>query len=116
MSYSSEKGYRAEHAVVEYLSAQLGAEVVRPRTTSITAVDTGDVVGVPFVVSVKNHAATRLSTWVDELTAMVARSKWETGLVVHKRRAKGHPSEWYATTPLGLLLPMIDAYVDEFDR
>lgn len=116
MSYASAKGYMAEHATVQFLSTMLHADVRRPRTTSITAVDTGDVVGVPLVVSVKNHAAMGLSKWVDEVEAMVARSPWETGVVVHKRRGKGHPRDWYATTSFGLLIPMIDSYVAQIVR
>jgi hypothetical protein len=115
VSYASAKGYMAEHATVQYLSTQLGASATRPRTTSITNVDTGDVVGVPLVVSVKNHAALNLAVWVDEMAAMVKRSPWDVGVVVHKRRGKGHPRDWYVTTPFGLVIPMLAAYVAQID-
>lgn len=110
MSYSSNKGYMAEHALERYYQAR-GYEVRRPRTTSQTNVDTGDLAGMPLVQSVKNHARIQLAAAVDEMCAMVARSQWDTGLLYHKRIGKGQPGLWYVTTTVDLAQPLIDAYV-----
>jgi hypothetical protein len=110
LSYATSKGYRAEAAVVVYLSRLL-APCWRPRTTSRTDTDTGDVAGLPLVVSVKDHRALRLAAWTDEMRAMVKRSPWRTGVVVHKRAGKGDPGDWYVTLPLDLFVPLLHAYV-----
>jgi hypothetical protein len=111
MSYESKKGYSAEHAVVRELQP-IGNRIYRPRTTSYLAVDTGDVHGLPLVISVKNQARLELSTWVDELSAMVDRSIFDTGIVVHKRRGKGRAADWYVTTSLGLYLPVLREWTE----
>jgi len=110
MSYASRKGYMAEATVKEYLSDRLGERLTRPRTTSRRGVDTGDLEGLPMVVSCKNHERMRLAEWVDELEAMVGRSPWETGVVVHKRPGRASGAHYYATTSLGLLVPLVAAY------
>ena len=111
MSHETRKGYVAEAAVVAAL-AELG-NVYRPRTTSHQATDTGDVAGLPMVFSVKNHLRMDLAAWVDEMIAMVGRSPHATGVVVHKRRGKGKAGDWYVTTSLDLLLPLLRAYISK---
>lgn len=107
MSYEHRRGYRAERAV-EVLLADHGA--YRPRAGRHD--DVGDIGGVPLVISVKNHRAMELSTWVDEMAAMVARSNLDTGVVWHTRRMKGDPRAWYVTTTGDLFLPLYRAYLD----
>lgn len=110
MSANSRLGYTGEAETCRYLS-QL-APVWRPRTTSRTDTDTGDVAGLPLVVSVKNHARLDLAGWVDEVERMVTRSEWNVGVVVHKRRGHAYPGRWYLTTSMDLALPVLAAYVD----
>lgn len=110
MSRASRKGYVAEAMVVAWLTAR-GFYVWRPRTTSRQRTDTGDVRGLPFVVSVKNHARVKLAEAVDEMADMVIRSRFRTGILVHKRVGRGRAEDWYVTLPLRLMGPFIDAYV-----
>lgn len=110
MSRASRKGYIGESMVAAWFTAR-GYYVWRPRTTSRHHTDTGDLHGVPFVVSVKHCARTCLAEWVDELADLVARSTWTTGLLVHKRTKRGQADDWYVTLPLRLMGPFVDAYV-----
>ena len=110
MSYATAKGYRAEAMIVDLLTP-FGTDVRRPRTTSRRETDTGDVHGLPLVVSVKNHAALALALWVDEVAGMVKRSPYETGVVFHKRRGRGSGADFYVTTSARLFLPLLRAYV-----
>ena len=110
MSYQSAKGYRGEHDLELYLCSQ-GLVCWRPRTTSYRATDIGDLKGQPLVLSVKNHNRLALASAVDEMAAMVERSPWDTGLLLHKRVRKGSPGQWYATTTVDLALPLLDAYI-----
>jgi hypothetical protein len=109
MSYASAKGYRAEADVVAYLNAHGHACWRRDHGQ-------GDVDGVPFVVSVKDWREMRLAKWIDEMVAMVERSPWDVGAVVHKRARKGDAGEWYATMPVRMWLPQVDAYVNQTSR
>jgi hypothetical protein len=96
--------------VVRYLTER-GFSVYRPRTTSARNTDTGDVAGVPCVLSVKNWRTLRLAQWVDEMLVMVRRSAWRIGAVVHKRPRKGNARDWYVTLPLEMFVDLLDAYV-----
>lgn len=111
MSYASDKGYAAEHCIGDYLT-RMGHVVHRPRTTSHRDSDVGDLIGLPFPISVKNHHRLDLASWCDELEQMTRRASAETGIVVHKRRARADGGSYYVTTPMWLMLPFIDAYVD----
>ena len=111
MSRESVKGRTAETAVVELLAA-LGDPVYRPRTTSSSNVDTGDVHGLPLVVSVKNHRRIDLSSFVDEMVGMVGRSRFDAGVVIVKRPGKGNPRDWYAVTTGDMLLRLLYAYLE----
>jgi hypothetical protein len=110
VSRASRKGYVAEAMVVAWLTAR-GYYVWRPRTTSRQRTDTGDVRGLPFVVSIKNHARIHLAEAVDEMADQVVRSRWRTGILVHKRVGRGRAEDWYVSLPLRLMGPFIDAYV-----
>lgn len=116
MSYASQKGYAAEHAVVQVLTAA-GNHCYRPRTTSHANADTGDVAGLPLIISIKNHARLDLATWTDELSTMVTRqAQWDAGVVIHKRKGKGQPRDWYVTTTVGLFLPLLAGFIDHIER
>lgn len=110
MSTNSRRGYLGEVGALG-LCRLIAPNVYRPRTTSYAGVDTGDIHGLPLVVSVKNHSRNNLSAWVDELAAMVTRSPWETGIVIHKRQGRALARDWYVTTQGSLMLPFLAAYV-----
>jgi hypothetical protein len=109
-------GYSAEHAVEMWLRRGTGAYCFRPRAGSIH--DVGDLLGLPFLVSVKNHAELRLGEWTSDLERMVLNAKagdWpmtEAGIVVHKRRGRGSVDDWYVTTSGRLAMPLLKCYVD----
>ena len=110
MNISARKGYQGERAV-ELLLRSEGFDVHRPRAGRPD--DVGDLVGdFRCVVSVKNQVQLALAGWVDEMTAMVARTPHSTGVVIHKRRGKGKAVDWYATTSVGLWLPQLKAMRD----
>jgi len=109
MSYESRKGYRAEHAIEEYIQNNLG-DCYRPRAGRHN--DVGDIVGLPFVVSVKDHAEMRLGPWMIDLQRMVNASGQPVGLIWHKRVRTSDPGNWYITSTPNLLLPMIRSYVE----
>ena len=109
MSYETDKGYRGERTVRDYYLSS-GLACVRPRTTSRTDTDAGDITGPPWVTSVKNHRRMALAGWVDELHDMVRRAQLDTGIVVHHRVGRGRPDDWYVTTTLGLAVPLLRTY------
>lgn len=109
MSLQSRKCQDSEHAVCMALEPY-GTNVFRPRTTSIRDRDTGDIHGLPLVVSVKNQKEMALAGWVDEMARMVRRSPWDTGVVIHKRARKSGVLDWYVSTSVELFLPLLSAY------
>jgi len=109
MSYESKKGYSAERAV-EVLWNERGRPVMRPRAGA--SQDIGDLVGLPVVQSVKNHAEMRLGSWVNDLTDQVGHAGLATGVVWHKRRGKASPLDWYVTTSGALAVVLLEAYCD----
>lgn len=63
--------------------------------------DKGDISGIPGVtIEIKNHAKMNLAGWVEELLTEMANDKAWTGAVVHKRKGRGSPGDWYATMPV----------------
>lgn len=111
MSAEHKKGYAGEKPVQDYLR-QIAPDCYRPRAGS--SQDIGDIVGLPLVVSVKNHAnyGGRLSGWTSDLMGMVHHAGVETGVVWHKRTGRSQPEDWYVTTTGGLLLPMLKVYME----
>lgn len=105
-----DKGTRAESAVAEWLGGAGFTGVTRAPLWGEH--DRGDIVGVPFVVSVKDHKEARLAEWVDRLGVMVVNSGHQWGVVIHKRQRKGNPSDWYVTTSGGLWLRMVDGHLN----
>jgi hypothetical protein len=109
VSYESKKGYAAEHSVLLYLG-QIAGGLYRPRAGSV--VDVGDIAGLPFVVSVKNHHAIDLASWTHRLKGMVADANLQTGFVFHKKVGKSDPGEWYCTTTGALMVPFLRSYME----
>lgn len=109
MSYASDKGYVAERAV-EVMWNERGRPVTRPRAGAVA--DVGDLVGMPLVQSIKNHARLDLATWISGMETQMVHAGLPMGVVWHKRRGKASPYEWYVTTTGGCAALLLDAYCD----
>ena len=110
MSRSKQKGTAFETLIVNELQQHLGPEVCRRATTG--AKDRGDVHGLYIrglrtVAELKNHASMNLAGWVDEAELERGHDDAAVGLVIHKRRGKGHALDQYVTLPLRDLLTII---------
>lgn len=107
MTTAHRLGYDAEHAIALYL-ASWGYGVERPRAGSHQ--DRGDLLGLPVVVSVKNHRGLDLSGWVGALPGMCAAAGLDHGVVWHKRRGRSSPGEWYVTTTGDTFIALLRGY------
>jgi hypothetical protein len=104
-SASKAKGSQAERDVVKYLKKWF--PYVDRRLAGAT-LDKGDISGIPGVtIEIKNHAKMDLAGWVEELLVEMANDKAWTGVVVHKRKGKGNPSDWYATMPVQVWIDLL---------
>ena len=96
-SASKAKGSKAELDVVKWLKEWF--PYVDRRLAGAT-LDKGDISGIPGVtIEIKNHAKMDLAGWLEELSTEMGNDNAWTGVVVHKRRGRGSPAEWYATMP-----------------
>ena len=96
MSASKRKGTAAESAVVQYLQA-MGFTHAERRSLN-GAKDRGDIAGLPgVVIEVKNCARQELAGWVAEAETERDNDNASLGAVWHKRRGKGHASDWFVT-------------------
>jgi hypothetical protein len=86
-----------------------GRLVLRPRAGA--AQDVGDLLGLPFVQSVKNHKTLALASWVDGMAVQCGHAGLPLGVVWHKRRGKGHPHGWYVTTRGDMAVTLLESYV-----
>jgi hypothetical protein len=69
--------------------------------------DCGDLGGVPdLTIQVKVRRELALAEWVDQSAAQAARAGTAAYVVVHKRRGKGDPGQWYVTTRLEVFAPL----------
>lgn len=116
MSAASKKGYEGEKPVLDLLNTHdrlvFGYSedpYYRPRAG--TPHDTGDIKGLPYVVSCKNYSVDRLASFVDALPRMCNEAHLHAGVVWHKRVGKGNPLDWYVTTTGGMWLKFHDAYL-----
>jgi hypothetical protein len=110
---SKAKGYAGERAVVEYLRANGFPYAERRRAGA--AADTGDVIAIPgLTIEVKNQQRMALADWTDQMLSEMQNTTpaaWQ-GVVVHKRKGKTSPGDWYATTTFDLWLRMLkEGYV-----
>ena len=105
-STAKAKGSGAERDVVKWLKNN-GFTYADRRLAGAT-LDKGDISGIPGVtIEIKNHAKMDLAGWVGELLTEMANDKAWTGTVLHKRKGKGDPAEWYATMPAQVWLDLI---------
>jgi Holliday junction resolvase len=101
------RGTRAESAIVAALQACGWPDA--DRLTLSGKHDRGDVTlgragGQRVVIEVKDHKRLDLAGWVDEAGAEATNVNAEVAVVVHKRRGKGDPADWYATLTVAELL------------
>jgi hypothetical protein len=95
-STSKAKGTAAETAVVDYLREH-GWPHVERRAANGRA-DRGDIAGVvDAVIEVKNCARLELAAWIDEAELERRNDRSSHAAVVHKRRGKGNPADWFVT-------------------
>lgn len=105
---SKAKGSAAERALVDYLRRQ-GWPYAERRLAGATN-DRGDVAGMPgVVVEVKNCERTELAAWVDEAATEQANDGADYGVVIHKRRGRGDPGQWFLTMPVAQGLRLLRA-------
>ena len=92
------KGSGAERDTVKWLKDN-GYQYADRRLAGAT-LDKGDISGIPGVtIEVKNHDKMALSGWIKELETEMANDGAWTGVVLHKKRGKSNPGEWYASMP-----------------
>ena len=81
---------------------------VRRKTASGATLDKGDISGINGVcIEIKNHAKLDLAGWLAELEVETKNSKAWTGVVIHKRKGKGNPADWYATLPVSVWVELL---------
>lgn len=105
MSKSKAKGTAAETAVVKFTKDNGPWPVERRAQTG--AHDCGDLSALPCVVEVKNCSRMELAKWVDEAGEEAVNAESEFGVVVHKRRGKAYPGDWYCTLEYGDFLYLL---------
>jgi hypothetical protein len=102
-------GSKLERETAEYLTETLGMPVVRRVRTGK---DRGDIHGVQYagqgiVIECKDVARLALAQWVGEAASERANDGALAGIVVHKRKGKGHPRDQYVTMTLGELAAIL---------
>ena len=96
-STAKAKGSQAERDVVKWLKQWF--PYVDRRLAGAT-LDKGDISGIPGVtIEIKNHAKMDLAGWIEELIVEMTNDNAWTGVVIHKRKGRGTPAEWYASMP-----------------
>lgn len=107
---SKAKGAQAERDVVAWLKQWY--PYVDRRLAGAT-LDKGDISGIPGVtIEIKNHAGMDLAGWVEELKVEMANDNAWTGVVLHKRKGKGDPADWYATMPASVWIELLKRVMD----
>lgn len=87
------KGNRAELAVVSWLRAN-GWHARTTRSANGTQGGADIDWDGPAVLEVKDHGRLDLSGWLKQAQAQ---ADWRPAVVIHKKRGKGSPADWYVT-------------------
>lgn len=100
------KGDIAEREVTRYLQ---GNGFTASRIPAGSNADIGDIWLPPPLpaVQVKNVARIDLSGWCDQVAEQALNADREHGVVVHKRRGKSDPGDWYVTMTLETLTKLL---------
>lgn len=102
------KGNAAERAVRDFLQ---GYGIECDRIPAGATNDTGDVIVYRKnwpAIQIKNQKAMSLGTWITEAQQQAQNAKRATAIVVHKRKGKGNPADWYVTTTLAEFLQLME--------
>jgi hypothetical protein len=102
------KGTAFERSVADYLALRLDDDRV-DRLVKTGTKDRGDIGGVRWrgrriCIEAKNVKAMNLGGWITEAEIEAGNYDAAIGIVVHKRRGKGHPRDQYVSMTLGSLL------------
>jgi len=54
-----------------------------------------------------------LAGWTEELIVEMTNDKAWTGVVVHKRKGRGNPRDWYATMPVHVWIDLLRKVLDK---
>jgi Holliday junction resolvase len=102
-STSRRKGNKAEQAVAKLLRDR-GWQARTSR--SVQGVQGGPdiITDCPLAIEVKDQARMELAGWLDQA---VAQADGKPAVVIHKRRGKGNPADWYATMRVDDLLALL---------
>lgn len=98
------KGNRAELAVAATLR-EWGWKALTSRAVRGGTQHGADIItNFPAVIEVKDHGRLDLAGWL----AQLAKEQGDDpGFVVHKKRGKGNPEDWYVTGTLRDLLELV---------
>jgi hypothetical protein len=101
---SRRKGNKAEQAVAKLLRDR-GWQARTSR--SVQGVQGGPdiITDCPLAIEVKDQARMELAAWLDQAVAQA--QPGTTPVVIHHRRGRANPSEWYATLRFDDLLALI---------
>lgn len=96
MNRSKQRGTAAESAVVKWLQCNGYPDVERRTLSGVH--DRGDIAGLrSLVIEVKDCARMDLAGWLGEAERERQNAGASHAVVVHKRRGKGNPNDWYVT-------------------
>lgn len=118
MSAQSRKGASFERVMADWFRDRLGDDRI-DRRVKRGAKDTGDIAGLrtirggKIVAEVKNRARMDLAGWVDEAEAERGNDDALIGVVVHKRKGVGDPSQQYVTMTAESLALLIEGGFDD---
>jgi len=107
---SGAKGARAERMVADWFKAH--GWMYADRRVKTGAKDTGDIGGIPCVVEVKDCRTMMLAGWLDEATVEAENAGVEFGVVMHHRKGKGYPGDWYVTMTGETFIRLLGCYLD----
>ena len=101
---AKQAGARFEQLVADYFQDRLDDDRIERRVMGGTK-DRGDISNVRFlghkvVIECKDVQSMSLGSWVDEAEVERGNDDALLGVVVHKRRGKGSPSEQFVTMSL----------------
>lgn len=112
MNKAKARGTAAEVAVRDFLQAN-GFPYCE-RLASAGGKDCGDLTGIPgAVIEVKNHKTMDLGGWFTELEAEMRNAAAHIGAVVHKRRGKGNPADWYVSMSGRVFAELLRAWAQQ---
>lgn len=104
-------GAKAERDAADWLATALDDDRIDRRVKRGNK-DRGDIGGVRvhgqrLVIEVKDEVTLKLSGWVNEAHIEAGNDDALAGVVLHKRRGKANPADWYVTCTGADLIALI---------